>query len=122
MRISDWSSDVCSSDLPGAFRTIIAASPSIWWDNQAILSEERAFKARIEKDGKLVRGTLLVLIAGEREQEGSIAGDTAALGRRFAPLSGFGLRSEVVILDGEDHLSVPHRSITTSLRAATRRP
>src|SRR3546814_15077313 len=40
---------------PGAFRTIIAASPSIWWDNQAILSEERAFKARIEKDGKLVR-------------------------------------------------------------------
>src|SRR3546814_18576507 len=93
MRISDWSSDVCSSDLPGAFRTIIAASPSIWWDNQAILSEERAFKARIEKDGKLVRGTLLVLIAGEREQDGSIAGDTAALGRRLRPRSGFGLRT-----------------------------
>jgi predicted alpha/beta superfamily hydrolase len=25
---------------PGAFRTVIAASPSIWWDNQAILAED----------------------------------------------------------------------------------
>src|SRR3546814_16724061 len=105
---------------PGAFRTIIAASPSIWWDNQAILSEERAFKARIEKDGKLVRGTLLVMIAGEREQEGSIAGDTAASGRRFAPLSGVGMRSEVVFLSGWETLSVPPRLIPTSLHEAHR--
>src|SRR3546814_5939847 len=90
MRISDWSSDVCSSDLyghslgglfalhmlytrPGAFRTIIAASPSIWWDNQAILAEERAWRTRVEQGAAPTRGTRLLLIAGEREEEGAIA-------------------------------------------------
>lgn len=107
---------------PGAFRTIIAASPSIWWDNQAILAEEAAWRARIEKDRKLARGTRLLLIAGELETEGSIAMDTAALARRLAPLSGTGLRSEMLLLDGENHASVPHRSITAALRAAVRWP
>lgn len=107
---------------PGAFRTIIAASPSIWWDNQAILAEEAAYRARIEKDAGIARGTRLLLIAGERESEGSIAQDTAALATRLAPLSAFGLRSEMLLLDGETHVSVPHRSITAALRAAMRWP
>ena len=107
---------------PGAFRTIVAASPSIWWDNQAILAEERAWRTRVEQDAAPTRGTRLLLIAGEREEEGAIAEDTAALGRRLAALSGQGLRSDLLILDGETHLSVPHRSVTAALRAAARWP
>lgn len=107
---------------PGAFGTVIAASPSIWWDNQAILAEEAAYRARVEKDGRSARATRLLLIAGELESEGSIAQDTAALARRLAALSGAGLRSEMLLLDGENHVSVPHRSITATLRAAARWP
>lgn len=107
---------------PGAFDTIVAASPSIWWDDQAILSEEAAWRARAEKDGKLARRTRLLLIAGEYESDGSIAQDSAALAARLAPLSAAGLRSEYLLLDGETHVTVPHRSITATMRAVMRWP
>lgn len=103
---------------PGAFDAIIAASPSIWWDDQAILTEEAAWRARAEKDDKTARSTRLLLIAGEYEFEGSIAQDSAALAARLAPLSGAGLRSRFLLLDGETHISVPHRSITAAMRSA----
>jgi len=107
---------------PGAFDTIIAASPSIWWDDQAILAEEAAWRARAGKDGKVARRTRLLLIAGEYETEGSIAQDSAALAARLAPLSGEGLRSEYLLLDGETHITVPHRSITATMRSVMRWP
>lgn len=107
---------------PGAFDTIVAASPSIWWDDQAILSEEAAWRARAEKDGKFARRTRLLLIAGEYESDGSIAQDSAALAARLAPLSAAGLRSEFLLLDGESHVTVPHRSITATMRAVMRWP
>ncbi|MBN8842541.1 MAG: alpha/beta hydrolase [Sphingomonadales bacterium] len=107
---------------PGAFDTIIAASPSIWWDDQAILGEEAAWRARVGKDGASAHGTRLLLIAGALETDASIAQDSAALAQRLAPLSAAGLRSELLLLDGETHITVPHRSITAALRAATRWP
>lgn len=107
---------------PGAFDTIVAASPSIWWDDQAILAEEAAWRARAGKDGKMSRRTRLLLIAGEYETEGSIAQDSAALAARLAPLSGEGLRSEYLLLDGETHVTVPHRSITVTMRSVMRWP
>jgi predicted alpha/beta superfamily hydrolase len=107
---------------PGAFDTIVAASPSIWWDDQAILAEETAWRGRAEKDGTTARRTRLLLIAGEYENEGSIAQDSAALAARLAPLSGAGLRSQLLLLDGETHVTVPHRSITATMRAVLRWP
>lgn len=105
---------------PGAFRTIIATSPSIWWDNQSILAEEAAFRARIEKTPDIGKASNLLLMAGEREDEGNIAGDTKALAERMAALSGYGLRSDFILLDGETHISVPSRSVTATLRATAR--
>ncbi len=107
---------------PGAFDTIVAASPSIWWDDQAILAEEAAWRARAGEDGIVARRTRLLLIAGEYETEGSIAQDSAALAARLAPLSGQGLRSEYLLLDGETHVTVPHRSITATMRSVMRWP
>src|SRR3546814_20913332 len=78
---------------PGAFDTIVAASPSIWWDDQAILAEETAWRGRAEKDGTTARRTRLLLIAGEYENDGSTAHDRAELAARLAPLSGAGLRT-----------------------------
>lgn len=107
---------------PGAFDTIVAASPSIWWDDQAILTEEAAWRERAGKDGALARRTHLLLVAGALESDASIAQDTSALAARLAPLSGEGLRSDLLMLDGETHISVPHRSITAVMRAAMRWP
>ncbi|WP_083733773.1 alpha/beta hydrolase [Sphingopyxis sp. KK2] len=107
---------------PGAFDTIVAASPSIWWDDQAILAEEAAWRTRAGKDAKLARRTRLLLIAGELESDGSIAQDSAALAGRLAPLSAAGLRSDFLLLDGETHVTVPHRSITATMRAVMRWP
>lgn len=107
---------------PGAFNTIVAASPSIWWDDQAILSEEADWRGRAVKDGKQARAARLLLIAGEYETEGSIAQDSAALAARLAPLSAGGLRSEFLLLDGETHVTVPHRSITATMRTVMRWP
>lgn len=107
---------------PDAFDAIIAASPSIWWDSQAILTEEAAWRARAEKDGTTARRSRLLLLAGEYESEGSIAQDSAALAKRLAPLSAAGLRSEFLLLDGETHVTVPHGSITATMRWAMRWP
>lgn len=105
---------------PGAFRTIIATSPSIWWDNQSILAEEAAFRAQVLKTPDTGKATSLLLMAGEREEEGNIPGDTKALAQRMAALSAQGLRSDFIMLDEETHISVPSRSVTASLRAAAR--
>lgn len=105
---------------PGAFRTIIATSPSIWWDNQSILAEEAAFRARIEKTPGIGKASSVLLMAGEHEDEGNIAADTKALAERMAALSGHGLRSDFILLDDETHISVPSRSVTATLRAAAR--
>src|SRR3546814_12666024 len=89
----------------------------IWWDDQAILAEETAWHGRAEKDGTTARRTRLLLIAGEYENEGSIAQDSAALAARLAPLSGAGLRSQHLLLHGETHVTVPHSAVTATTRA-----
>ncbi|MBW7945242.1 MAG: alpha/beta hydrolase [Sphingomonadaceae bacterium] len=105
---------------PGAFRTIIATSPSIWWDDQSILAEEQAFRARVEKDPALGRTSRLLLMAGALE-DGTMAADAGALAKRMEALSAYGLRVEYMLLDDETHISVPSRSVTASLRAAASR-
>lgn len=106
---------------PEAFHAIIAASPSLWWDDQAILHQERAFTTRIGQTAAPGPMARLLLLVGERDAQVSI-GDTAALGARLEKLSAHGLRSEFRLLDGETHISVPARSITLSLRKAMEWP
>src|SRR3546814_6526743 len=72
MRISDWSSDVCSSDLlyalytrPQAFHSIVAASPSLELDG-GVLRDERDFVARLES-GKVGKTSRLMIVVGGRD-------------------------------------------------------
>lgn len=106
--------------LPDTFHTIVAASPSVWWDSQAILAEERAFTSRLMK--KPFPTSRVVLLAGELEEEEVVVGDTIALGKRFEALSGYGLRSQYDVLDKETHITVPARAVTTTMRAVMQRP
>lgn len=108
--------------MPGAFHAIIAASPSIWWDNQFILEEERAFAARLAKDASPGRKTRITVMVGGLEETPVTIADSIALGERLEALSGYGLRSDYEVLDGEGHLTVPARAVTKTLRAAMQWP
>ena len=107
---------------PGAFHTIIAASPTIWWDNQFILAEERAYAARIRKDPSLGDASRILVLTGEREEAHVTVADSIALANRLEALSAYGLRSEFELLDGETHITVPSRAVTKTLRAVMQWP
>ncbi len=107
---------------PEAFHTIIAASPAIWWDDQRVLEEERAFVRRLEKGPKPARISRLLLIAGEEEAEGPITLDTILLGKRMEALSKYGVRSQYEVFEEETHISVPARAVTPTLRHAMQWP
>lgn len=103
---------------PTDFRAIIAASPSIWWNDQSLLAEERAFTARLTQ-GKITGQVSRVrVVAGALEETRAVATDAIALGKRLEPLSAYGLRSEFELFEGEGHITVPSRSITSTLRFA----
>ena len=50
---------------PGAFSTYIVASPSIWWDNKAVLADEAAFSKRV-RSGEL---QLNVILTSARDEQ-----------------------------------------------------
>ena len=50
---------------PDAFRTFVASSPSIWWDNRSVLKEEGAFAAFVN-DGKCSPRVLILSAANEQ--------------------------------------------------------
>ena len=54
---------------PDAFVAIIAASPSIWWNDQGILAEERSFAAHLASRGTKGALARLLLVVGGREED-----------------------------------------------------
>ncbi len=103
---------------PDAFEAIIAASPSQWWNDQALLSEERVFADRLTTGKVHGRVSRLLLLTGERDDTATITWDAEALLRRLEPLSGYGLRTRFAKFEGEAHITVPYRAITPTLRFA----
>jgi predicted alpha/beta superfamily hydrolase len=101
---------------PEAFLAIIAASPSIYWNDQSILDEEREFVTRLAKSR--FRTPRLLLVCGEREETRDEQWDATALAQRLTPLSAYGLRSQFELYKDEPHLGVPTRAITSTLRFA----
>lgn len=103
---------------PDAFHAIIAASPSIYWSDQEILSEEQQFTERLKQSKSPVQMARILLVAGEREETRLELWDVEPLAQRLSLLSGYGLRSRVEIFKDETHLSVPTRAITPAMRFA----
>jgi predicted alpha/beta superfamily hydrolase len=100
---------------PDAFHAIVAASPSLWWNEQAMLVQERDFAARLAA-GKIARVPRLLIVAGDREESIANTWDSEALAKRLAPLSAHGLRTRSEIYVGEGHMTVPARAMTDTLR------
>ena len=103
---------------PHAFHAIVAASPSIFWNDQSILAEERAFAAKLTA-GSLQRPvSRLRLVTGELDETVVEHTDAASLAKRLEPLSAYGFRSEFEMFARETHITVPSRSISSTLRFA----
>ncbi|HWU95994.1 MAG TPA: alpha/beta hydrolase-fold protein [Sphingomonas sp.] len=103
---------------PDAFEAIVAASPSIWWSDKAILAEEKAFTERLAAGRQSGAVSRLLLVAGSRDAM-TIPADTEALQGRLAPLSAQGLQARFEKLEGETHITVPYRAITPTFRFVT---
>ncbi|MET0376114.1 MAG: alpha/beta hydrolase-fold protein [Rhizorhabdus sp.] len=100
---------------PGAFDAIVAASPSQWWLDQAILAEERAFIKRLAAT-KITAPARLLLLTGEHDETAAITWDAEALARRLEPFAGFGLRTKFESFSSETHLTTPFRAVPASIR------
>ena len=102
---------------PAAFHAIIAASPSVFWHNQEMLREEHDFTARLEA-GSIPKVARVMIVCGENEETVLERWDAEALSKRMEALSGYGLRTRSEVYAGEGHITVPSRSVTSSLRFA----
>ncbi|PCM46321.1 esterase [Marinobacter sp. ANT_B65] len=91
---------------PELFNHVVAASPSLWWNDRYLLKHEREFRQRVEVGGVDVthRSLSLIVADGDSLQNQQ---DAAQLFERLSGLSGYGLRSSYHIVDHEDHMSVP---------------
>lgn len=61
---------------PKAFRTFIAASPSIWWGDKEVLRKEKAFSDLVSTGEIAPR--VLITVGGEEDDVPTIASQTAA--------------------------------------------
>lgn len=103
-------------ERPQAFHSIIAASPSIEWNEQGVLEDERAFTARLT-NGKISKTSRLMVVIGDRDVDDDPE-PARALVDRMDRLSGYGLRVRLHRYPDEGHMSVPARSVTDVLRFA----
>ena len=93
---------------PGLFEHVVAASPSLWWNNRYLLEHERAFRQQVEAGQVDVTHNSLSLIVAENDSLQNQQ-DAVQLYDRLNDLSAYGLRSSVHVVDNEDHMSVPFR-------------
>ncbi len=100
---------------PGSFQRVVALSPSIWWDDRAILDAEAAFA----KDARDLPLNLFLSIGALEEIAHPVARmvsnlyvlDAMLRGRRYP-----GLRQAMDVFPQETHNSVYAASLTRGLR------
>jgi predicted alpha/beta superfamily hydrolase len=97
---------------PSPFRSFIAGSPSIWWNNYALLHRLPEFEERLAQGADL---TELIIAVGS-EEDPSMIEDALLLYQRLQPYSGQGLALSYMLIEGEDHLSVIHPMISRIFR------
>ena len=114
---------------PTAFSAYIVGSPSIWWDNKAVLADEAAFSTRV-RSGELQLHVILTSARDEQyhgsdpkllaaAQSGQRMVDNASeLAARLSALNADKLKVSRVIFDDEIHGSVAYAVVSRGLRLA----
>ncbi len=123
---------------PTAYKTFVAASPSIWWNDRAVLEGEAAFARGVEA-GEIAPRVLVTI--GEHEQDppkapppgmtekaaaeliarGRMVDNARELGARLAALKGRdGYEGRFHLFAGEDHLSAMAAAVGRAMDFALR--
>jgi predicted alpha/beta superfamily hydrolase len=122
---------------PGAYSRYIAASPSIWWNDCAVLKHERGFVQAVQAGTASPR---VLITVGDREQapphrlplgmsredaeamvgEGRMVDNAWELGTRLEKLTGDGYHACFHAFEDEDHLTGLAASIGRALDFALR--
>jgi uncharacterized protein len=131
---------------PKAFRTFIAASPSIWWDADAVLKDERKFGDAVEA-GRASPRVFVTVGADEPDSpnppqsfiaslppdkaealatyvkmasqwSGMVSGARNLAGRIGKLRGGTGYTVRFVSFEGESHSSVPPASLSRGMHFA----
>jgi predicted alpha/beta superfamily hydrolase len=125
-------------DHPGAYRSFVASSPSIWWNNRALLAGEAGFARQVT--AKEVAPRVLITIGGYEQsmparlppgmdepqmrsliEEARMVDNARELGARLAQLEGGpGYLARFTALDGDDHGTALSTSIGRALAFALR--
>ncbi len=103
-------------ERPQAFHSIVAASPSMEWNEQGMLEEERMFTTQLTS-GKITKTSRLMVVVGDRDTDDDPE-PARALVDRLDRLSGYGLRVRLRRYPEEIHVGVPARSVNDVLRFA----
>lgn len=91
---------------PDLFNHIVAASPSLWWNNSYLLKHERDFRQQVEAgEVNVIHHSLSLAVADNDSLQNQQ--DASQLYQRIEALSAYGLRSSFHTVEGEDHMSVP---------------
>ncbi|MDW0358543.1 alpha/beta hydrolase [Vreelandella venusta] len=91
---------------PDLFNHIVAASPSLWWNNSYLLKHERDFRQQVEAgEVNAIHHSLSLVVADNDSLQNQQ--DASQLYQRIEALSAYGLRSSFHTVEGEDHMSVP---------------
>ena len=91
---------------PDLFDHIVAASPSLWWNDSYLLKHERDFRQQVEaEEVNVIHHSLSLAVADNDSLQNQQ--DASQLYQRLEDLSAYGLRSSYHKVEGEDHMSVP---------------
>ncbi|WP_407640162.1 alpha/beta hydrolase [Bacillus massiliglaciei] len=93
------------------FRSYMACSPSIWWNNQDIIKAEKVFASSKAK-ARMKACAPLFLTVGSLEKDHMVK-DARELAAR---LTGYGCRTDFIEALGENHMSVVPAVISRALR------
>jgi hypothetical protein len=123
---------------PASFKTFVAASPSIWWNDRAVLEGEAAFARRVEAGevaprvlvsiGALEQTVPKVVPPGytpeqleELNAAAQMVDNARELAQRLAALKGAdGYEARFHLFDAEDHLSAQAASVGRAVDFALR--
>jgi len=109
---------------PKAFSTYCIASPSIWYNNRDVLSDEAGFSKRVKEEDLRLR--ILITSAGDEQRPSSnplskisrMVDNASELAGRLASLNPASVKVTRVVFAGETHNSVMAASIARALRFA----
>jgi predicted alpha/beta superfamily hydrolase len=101
---------------PRAFRNYAAGSPSIWWNDRAVLKEKTGFEAFVSGCGNSLAPRLLLTIGAEELAD--MVEDAERLAEELQPLVKKGFYAELAKFPEENHVSVLPAAISRVLKFA----